>query len=90
MQQHPGRRGLSIRRHSSSFYLLSRGLQLHIGFFDWSLIVGALTLALFLPLTIGGLGVREGTLIGILGIYGYGSETAIAILTAFSSSSCSR
>ena len=67
------------------FYLLSRGLQLHIGFFDWSWIVGALTLALFLPLTIGGLGVREGTLIGILGIYGYGSETAIAVsLTAFS------
>ena len=67
------------------FYLLSRGLQLPIGFFDWSWIVGALTLALFLPLTIGGLGVREGTLIGILGMYGYGSETAIAVsLTAFS------
>jgi uncharacterized protein (TIRG00374 family) len=67
------------------FYLLSRGLQLPIGFFDWSWIVGALTLALFLPLTIGGLGVREGTLIGILGMYGYGSETAVAIsLMAFS------
>ena len=67
------------------FYLLSRGLQLHIGFFDWSWIVGALTLALFLPLTIGGLGVREGTLIGILGMFGYGSETAIALsLMAFS------
>ena len=67
------------------FYLLSRGLQLPIGFFDWSWIVGALTLALFLPLTIGGLGVREGTLIGILGMYGCGSETAIALsLMAFS------
>ena len=67
------------------FYLLSRGLQLPIGFFDWSWIVGALTLALFLPLTIGGLGVREGTLIGILGMYGCASETAIALsLMAFS------
>jgi hypothetical protein len=67
------------------FYLLSRELQLAVGFFDWSWIVGALTLALFLPLTIGGLGVREGTLIGILGLYGYGSETAIALsLIAFS------
>jgi uncharacterized membrane protein YbhN (UPF0104 family) len=67
------------------FYLLSRELQLPIGFFDWSWIVGALTLALFLPLTIGGLGVREGTLVGILGIYGCRSETAIAVsLTAFS------
>lgn len=61
------------------FYLLSRGLQLRIGFFDWSWIVGALTLALFLPVTIGGLGVREGTLIGILALYGYEKETAIAL-----------
>jgi uncharacterized protein (TIRG00374 family) len=67
------------------FYLLSRGLDLPIGFFDWSWIVGALTLALFLPLTIGGLGVREGTLIGILALFGYGKETAIALsLMAFS------
>lgn len=67
------------------FYWLSRELHLSIGFFDWSWIVGALTLALFLPLTIGGLGVREGTLIGILALYGYGSETAVALsLVAFS------
>lgn len=67
------------------FYLLSRELHLSIGFYDWSWIVGALTLALFLPLTIGGLGVREGTLIGILALYGYGSETAVALsLVAFS------
>jgi uncharacterized membrane protein YbhN (UPF0104 family) len=67
------------------FYLLSRELHLSIGFFDWSWIVGALTLALFLPLTIAGLGVREGTLIGILGLFGCGRETAVAVsLTAFS------
>jgi hypothetical protein len=67
------------------FYLLSRELHLSIGFYDWSWIVGALTLALFLPLTVGGLGIREGTLIGILALYGYGSETAVALsLVAFS------
>ena len=67
------------------FYLLSRELHLAIGFYDWSWIVGALTLALFLPLTIGGLGIREGTLIGILALYGYGSETAVALsFVAFS------
>ncbi|HEV7510186.1 MAG TPA: lysylphosphatidylglycerol synthase transmembrane domain-containing protein [Candidatus Acidoferrum sp.] len=67
------------------FYLLSRALQIPIGFFDWSWIVGALTLALFLPLTIGGLGVREGTLIGILAMYGCSKETAIALsFVAFS------
>jgi uncharacterized membrane protein YbhN (UPF0104 family) len=69
----------------SMFYLLARGLQLPIGLFDWAWIVGALTLALFLPLTIGGLGVREGTLIGILAMYGCPRETAVALsLAAFS------
>jgi glycosyltransferase 2 family protein len=69
----------------SMFYLLSRGLHLPIGFFDWAWIVGALTLALFLPLTIGGLGVREGTLIGILAMYGCRKETAVALsFVAFS------
>jgi uncharacterized protein (TIRG00374 family) len=67
------------------FYLLSRGLGLPIGLLDWAWIVGALTLALFLPLTIGGLGVREGTLIGLLGMYGCDKEAAIALsFVAFS------
>jgi len=69
----------------SMFYFLSRGLQVPIGFFDWSWIVGSLTLALFLPLTIGGLGVREGTLIGVLAMFGYPKETAVALsMVAFS------
>ena len=67
------------------FVVLSRGLGLPIGFFDWSWIVGALTLALFLPVTVGGLGVREGTLIGILAMYGYNREMAVALsFVAFS------
>lgn len=67
------------------FYLLAHGLGLPLGFFDWAWIVGALTLALFLPLTIGGLGVREGTLIGILAMYGCPKETAVALsFVAFS------
>lgn len=67
------------------FYLLSRGLQLPIGFFDWAWIMGALTMALFLPLTIAGFGVREGTLISLLGMFGCKSESAIAMsLTGFS------
>jgi glycosyltransferase 2 family protein len=61
------------------FYLLSRGLGLPPSFFDWAWIVGALTLALFLPVTIGGLGIREGTLIGILGMYGCDKEAAVAV-----------
>lgn len=64
------------------FYLLSRGLQLPIGFFDWAWIMGALTLALFLPLTVAGFGVREGTLIGLMGMFGCESETAIAMSLA--------
>lgn len=66
------------------FYLISIELQLQIGFFDWCWVIGVLTLALFLPLTIGGLGVREGTLIGVLGLLGCSKEVALVIsLLAF-------
>jgi uncharacterized membrane protein YbhN (UPF0104 family) len=63
-RQRPSRRALSIHRSSHVLFVVSRT---------------SLTLALFLPLTIGGLGVREGTLIGILALYGYEKETAIAV-----------
>ena len=62
-----------------TFYLLAQSLHLGISFFDWSWIVAALSLAILLPLTIGGLGVREGTLIALLRLYNCGSETAVGI-----------
>ena len=66
------------------FYLLARSLHLAISFFDWSWIVAALSLAILLPFTIGGLGIREGTLIGLLQFYGTKTETAVGIsLTMF-------
>jgi glycosyltransferase 2 family protein len=69
---------------AASFYLLSIAMHQPIGFADWCWITGVLTIALTLPLTIGGLGIREGTLIGILGTFGYSTEDAIAVsLVAF-------
>lgn len=67
-----------------AFYLLSIGINLSIDFVDWCWITGALTIALFLPLTVGGLGIREGTLIGVLGALGCSKEDALAVsLVAF-------
>jgi glycosyltransferase 2 family protein len=65
-----------------TFYLLARSLHLGISFFDWSWIVAALSLAILLPLTIGGLGIREGALIGLLQFYGAQTETAVGISLA--------
>ncbi len=68
-----------------TFYLLSRQFGVYINYGDWCWILGALTFAMLLPITIGGIGIREGTLVGLLGIYGVASETVLGIsLISFS------
>ena len=54
-------------------------MGINILFFDWCWIQGVLSLALLLPLTFAGLGIREGTLISILGILGVAPEKALAL-----------
>jgi len=52
-------------------------------FFDWLWIHAVLTLALMLPLSLGGMGIREFGLIGLLGLIGIGSEQALAVSFGF-------
>lgn len=59
--------------------LLAKDMGINILFFDWCWIQGVLSLALLLPLTFAGLGIREGTLISILGILGVAPEKALAL-----------
>ena len=61
------------------FYILSAAMNLPVAFADWCWITAALTIVLILPITIGGLGIRDGTLIGLLGAFGYRTEDAIAV-----------
>lgn len=61
------------------FIFLSKTLGINISFIDWCWILAILSIALFLPVTIGGIGIREGTLIGALSSLGVSSEKALAL-----------
>ena len=54
-------------------------MNINIAMIDWCWILGLLSIALFLPITIGGIGVREGTLVGIMGSMGIAQEKALAL-----------
>lgn len=64
-------------------YVFSRSIQIDVGFFDYCWIFGIVTIALILPVTIAGLGVREGTFLGLLGWLGVVNEKALALSIAF-------
>jgi uncharacterized membrane protein YbhN (UPF0104 family) len=49
-----------------TYYLIGRGLGLEISFTTYLVAIPAVFLAASLPVSIGGLGVREGTLVGLL------------------------
>lgn len=59
--------------------LLAVNLGIALSPADWSWIVGVMSLAVLLPVTIGGIGLREGALIGCLGFAGVPAATAIAL-----------
>jgi hypothetical protein len=64
--------------------LLSGEVGIHLGFLDWCWIQAIMSLVLLLPITVGGLGVREGSLVGILGWIGITSERALAFSLSLS------
>jgi glycosyltransferase 2 family protein len=62
-----------------TIYLLAQNLHISISLVDWFWILAMLSIALLPPISIGGIGVREGTLIGILGFLGTTRELAITL-----------
>jgi uncharacterized protein (TIRG00374 family) len=62
--------------------LFARELGIDIGFMDWSWVFGVVSIATMLPLTIGGIGLREGSFIGALSLVGIPSEKAFAVSIA--------
>jgi hypothetical protein len=63
-----------------SFYLtLSYGFGVKVSFFDWCWVLGVLSGLLVLPITIGGIGLREGSLVGLLGFFSIAPEKALAL-----------
>jgi hypothetical protein len=59
--------------------LLAGDLHISVSFFDWSWIAAFLSFALLIPLSIGGIGIREGTLVGVLAIVGVIPANALAL-----------
>jgi uncharacterized protein (TIRG00374 family) len=58
---------------------LAKAFGINVSFFDWCWIQAVVSVLLLLPLTIGGIGIREGSLIGFLGWFGVSAEKALAL-----------
>jgi uncharacterized protein (TIRG00374 family) len=64
-------------------WLIAVSMKLPFGFFTLAVMIATVNALSFLPITIGGLGVREITLIYFFGFLGLSAETAIAFSTLF-------
>ncbi|WP_298369913.1 lysylphosphatidylglycerol synthase transmembrane domain-containing protein [Azospirillum sp.] len=62
--------------------ILGAGLGIELSFALWCVIIGALTVLLLAPVTIGGLGLREASLVGMLGLFAVTSDRALAVALA--------
>lgn len=61
-----------------TYCTLAAGLSMQVCFWDFCWINALLTFILLLPVSVGGLGVREVSLAGMLGMLGIGRETAFS------------
>ena len=59
--------------------LLTRDIGVSVGFFDWTWIVALLSVVLLVPITVAGLGLREGTLIGVTSLLGVPAHLALTV-----------
>ena len=59
--------------------ILANEFDINVSFVDWCWLLAVVSILLLLPLTIGGIGIREGSLIGLLGWLGVTSEKALAL-----------
>lgn len=61
------------------FALLADNLAIHLPVADWAWIFGVVSLAVLIPVSVGGIGLREGALVGCLGFFGIPPEDALAL-----------
>lgn len=58
---------------------LAYSLSINISLFDWFWIFSLVSVATFIPVTIGGLGVREGVFVGLLGFFAVPPAEAVVL-----------
>lgn len=63
-------------------FRFARELGIGVSFADWCWIFGIVSVVTMLPLTIAGLGLREGSFVGVLGLFKVSPEKAIAVSLA--------
>ena len=64
--------------------VVARGLGIDLSFADWCWVFSAVTVAVLLPVTVGGIGIREGVYVVLLGRLGVSSEQAVTMsMTVF-------
>jgi hypothetical protein len=63
----------------SSAVIVSRGLGIDVSFYDIGWMRSAVFLLTVLPLTVGGIGIREAGFAGLLYLYGVDRPTALAM-----------
>ena len=61
-----------------AYYLLAQSLGLPVPFLNYFLIIPAALLVLMAPVSINGIGLREGAFVFFLGLYGIGRAEAVA------------
>jgi glycosyltransferase 2 family protein len=61
---------------------LGQGLGVDLAFGQWCVVIGVLALVLLAPVAVGGLGLREASLVGLLGVFGVDPERALALALA--------
>ncbi|CAO3441240.1 lysylphosphatidylglycerol synthase transmembrane domain-containing protein [Azospirillum endophyticum] len=66
----------------SGSVLFGLGLGIDLGYATWCVIIGMLTVILLAPLTVGGIGLREISLVGMLGHFGVPADRALALAMA--------
>jgi uncharacterized protein (TIRG00374 family) len=62
--------------------VLAAGLGIEVSFIDLCWVFGVISVLLFLPISIGGLGVREGGFVGLLAVLGVAGDQAMALSLA--------
>jgi uncharacterized membrane protein YbhN (UPF0104 family) len=59
--------------------IIAAGLGITIGFFDWCWILALLSVILLVPVSFGGLGIREASLVGLLSLFSVSAPAALTV-----------
>ena len=63
----------------AAFVILGRALGINLSITAWAVIVGLISVVLLVPVTVAGLGLREGSLVAVLAMLGEGTGPALAL-----------